>query len=79
MTLVALACSSPLEDGIVEQIEYLVKRQKADVTIKDANDNNAVGRSCVLLCRVCIQDASCFSKPECKIFSICSFTTLQQT
>ena len=37
-----LACSSPLEPGIVEQVEYLVKRQKADVTITDTGGNNAV-------------------------------------
>ena len=42
MTLVGLACSSPLEPGIVEQVEYLVKRQKADVTITDTGGNNAV-------------------------------------
>ena len=37
-----LACSSPLEAGIVEQVEYLVNRHKADVTITDTNGNNAV-------------------------------------
>ena len=42
MTLVNLACRSPLEGGIVEQIEYLVKKQKADVTISDTAGNTPV-------------------------------------
>ena len=37
-----LACRSPLEGGIVEQIEYLVKKQKADVTIADTAGNTPV-------------------------------------
>ena len=37
-----LACRSPLEGGIVEQIEYLVKKQKADVTITDTAGNTPV-------------------------------------
>ncbi len=39
MTLVSLACSSPLEEGIVSQIDYLVNKQKADVTINDTDKN----------------------------------------
>ena len=42
MTLVNLACRSPLDGGIVEQIEYLVKKQKADVTIADTSGNTPV-------------------------------------
>ncbi len=39
MTLVSLACSSPLEEGIVSQIDYLVNKQKADVSINDTDKN----------------------------------------
>ena len=42
MTLLSVACSSPLVDGIVEQIEYLVKTKHADCTLTDANNANAV-------------------------------------
>jgi len=35
MTLVAIACASPLTEGIVEQLEYLVDKFKADCTITD--------------------------------------------
>jgi len=42
MTLVSLACSSALVDGIVDQINYLVVTKNADCTIADANNMNAV-------------------------------------
>lgn len=42
MTLVSLACSSPLIDGIVDQITYLVITKNADCTIADASNMNAV-------------------------------------
>jgi len=42
MTLVSLACSSPLVDGIVDQISYLVVTKNADCTIADADGMNAV-------------------------------------
>ena len=48
MTLVAVACSSQLVDDIVSQLEYLVVKKKADCTLVNADNANAVsaiGRS----------------------------------
>lgn len=46
MTLVSMACASPLVEGIVDQVKYLVETKKADCTLTDARDANAV--SCPL-------------------------------
>lgn len=40
MTLIAIACGSPLQSGIVEQIKYLVEKKGADCTINDVNGNS---------------------------------------
>ena len=42
LTLVAIACSSPLEEGIVEQVEYLVEKRGAHTTICDLKGNSPV-------------------------------------
>lgn len=47
MTLVSMACASPLVEGIVDQIKYLIETKNADCTLTDASDCNAV--SCQLL------------------------------
>jgi len=45
MTLVHMACSSSLEEGIVEQLEYLVVKKSADCTLMDDSNANAVHAS----------------------------------
>ncbi|XP_074658150.1 poly [ADP-ribose] polymerase tankyrase-like [Tubulanus polymorphus] len=42
MTLLMLAAGSPLEDDLLEQVEYLIKEQKADNTLLDVSDNNVL-------------------------------------
>lgn len=44
--MVALACASPLDDGLVDDIEYLVKKKKADCTIVDVAENTPVNNNC---------------------------------
>lgn len=44
--MVALACASPLDDGLVDDIEYLVKKKKADCTIVDVAENTPVNNYC---------------------------------
>ncbi|KAL3874859.1 hypothetical protein ACJMK2_037816 [Sinanodonta woodiana] len=41
-TLTSIATSSPLEDGLYEQIKYLIEDKKADPTIKDASGLDAL-------------------------------------
>ena len=45
MTLVAMACGSPLEDGILEQVEYLINEKGADCTIPDVHGNTPVSKA----------------------------------
>ena len=42
MTLVAIACSSPLAEGIEENLNYLVEKFKADCTIPDLTGKTPV-------------------------------------
>jgi hypothetical protein len=42
MTLVSIAASSRLQEGLEEQIAYLVKEKKADPTIPDIDGYTAV-------------------------------------
>ena len=44
MTLVAIACSTPIEEAILDQLKYLVTDKKADCTIKDVGDATPVSR-----------------------------------
>ena len=46
MTLLAIACGSPLEEGIVEQIKYLVDKKGADCSIKDVSGNSPLHLLC---------------------------------
>jgi hypothetical protein len=42
MTLVSVACGSPLVEGIVDQIKYLVETKNADCKLVDAGGSTAV-------------------------------------
>ena len=45
MTLVAMACGSPLEEGVLEQVEYLINEKGADCTIPDVHGNTPVSKA----------------------------------
>ncbi len=88
MSLVGLACCSPLEGGIVEQVEYLVKKQKADVTLTDIAGNNAVSWFCTFSGKSTRLDLLLLTKKQCShtgtnfdhCFCVfCSFITLLPT
>ena len=42
MTLLAIGCSSALEEGLPDQIKYLIEKKGADPCLKDVNDNTMV-------------------------------------
>ena len=46
MTLVAIACASPLEEGLYDQLDYLINKKSADCTIADVQGNTPVISSC---------------------------------